>query len=147
MVRFHETLSERTVYYRYLHTLKLSQRVTHERLTRICFSDYSREWPLVIERKGENAGEYEILGVGRLTRSRIEDEAEFAILVADKYQKQGLGSELLRRLIDIGRKEGFKRIVGLILPENYEMQRVSEKLGFVTEHDVQEGLVKAVYVL
>lgn len=143
MVRFHETLSERTVYFRYLHTLKLSQRVTHERLTRICFSDYSREWPLVAAMKGEKPGENIILGVGRLTRSRIEDEAEFAILVTDKYQKQGLGTELLSRLIEIGRAEGIKRIIGYILPENYEMQRVSEKLGFQTQHDVQEGLVKA----
>jgi acetyltransferase len=143
MVHFHETLSERTVYFRYLHTLKLSQRITHERLTRICFSDYSREWPIVAEMKGDKPGEYEILGVGRLTRSRVEDEAEFAILVTDKCQRQGLGTELLGRLIEIGRAEGIKRIIGYILPENYEMQRVSEKLGFQTQHDVQEGLVKA----
>jgi acetyltransferase len=144
MVNFHETLSDRTVYFRYLHTLKLSQRITHERLTRICYSDYCREWPLVVEMKGEKPGEYEILAVGRLTRSRIEDEAEFAILVTDKCQRQGLGTELLGRLVEIGRNEGIKRIVGYILPENYEMQRVSEKLGFQTQHDVQEGLVKAV---
>ncbi len=143
VARFHETLSERTVYFRYLHTLKLSQRITHERLTRICFSDYSREWPLVAEVKGSKPGEYEILAAGRLTRSRVENEAEFAILVTDKYQKQGLGTEILSRLIDIGRAEGIKRIIGYILPENYEMQKISEKLGFQTQHEVQEGLVKA----
>ncbi len=47
MVRFHEKLSDRTVYLRYFQPLKLSQRVAHERLTRICFIDYDREMALV----------------------------------------------------------------------------------------------------
>jgi acetyltransferase len=144
MVRFHETLSDRTVYFRYLHTLKLSQRISHERLTRICFIDYSREWALVAEKKGETSGDCDILGVGRLTRSRVGDEAEFAILVRDQCQHLGLGTELLDRLVQIGRAEGIKRIVGNILPENYDMQRVSERLGFKTHHDHEEGLIKAV---
>ena len=50
MVQFHETLSERSVYLRYFHMIKLSQRVSHERLTRICFNDYDREIALVAER-------------------------------------------------------------------------------------------------
>ena len=49
MVEFHETLSERTVHLRYFHALKLSRRVAHERLTRICFIDYDREIALVAE--------------------------------------------------------------------------------------------------
>ena len=43
MVKFHETLSEESVYYRYFTQLKLDQRVAHERLTRMCFNDYDRE--------------------------------------------------------------------------------------------------------
>jgi acetyltransferase len=43
MVKFHETLSDRSIYYRYFHYMKLSQRIAHERLTRICFIDYDRE--------------------------------------------------------------------------------------------------------
>src|SRR5262249_40375982 len=37
MIRFHEKLSERTVYLRYFQAIKLSARVAHERLTKICF--------------------------------------------------------------------------------------------------------------
>ena len=47
---FHETLSEQSVYLRYFHLMKLSQRVAHERLTRICFIDYDREMALVAEK-------------------------------------------------------------------------------------------------
>ena len=59
-IKFHETLSEQSVYLRYFQALKLSQRVTHERLMRRCFIDYNREMALVAEGKNEQ-GEREIL--------------------------------------------------------------------------------------
>ena len=49
MVRFHESLSEESVYMRYFHMMNLDQRTAHERLTRICFIDYDREMALVAE--------------------------------------------------------------------------------------------------
>ncbi len=57
LVKFHETLSEESVYNRYFSALKLSQRITHERLTRICFNDYDREIALVAELKAAKKGE------------------------------------------------------------------------------------------
>ena len=48
MVRFHETLSERTVHLRYFAPLKLSRRTAHDRLTRIVFTDYDREMVMVV---------------------------------------------------------------------------------------------------
>ena len=63
MVKFHETLSEESVYYRYFSQLKLDQRVAHERLTRICFNDYDREIALVAEHKDPKTGEDEPLMV------------------------------------------------------------------------------------
>ena len=49
LIKFHETLSDRSVYLRYLHPMLLSQRVAHERLSRICFVDYEREIAVVAE--------------------------------------------------------------------------------------------------
>ena len=66
MVKFHEALSERTVYQRYLQMLHLSQRIAHERLTRICFIDYARQMALVAEREVPGTGEKQIIAVGRL---------------------------------------------------------------------------------
>ena len=57
MVRFHEKLSEDTVYLRYFQSLKLSQRIAHERLTRICFIDYDREMALVADYKDPETGD------------------------------------------------------------------------------------------
>jgi len=128
MVRFHEGLSEETVYLRYFNALKLSTRVAHERLTRICFVDYDRDMVLVAVRPGP---EREIVGVGRLSKIYGSDAAEFAILIADRWQRHGLGSELLARLTQVGREEReVRRIVATMLRENVGMQRVSERLGF-----------------
>ncbi len=143
VVKFHGSLSERSVYMRYFHAFKLDQRVTHERLTRICFNDYDRELALVAERKDPNTGTYEIIAIGRLSKSHGIPEAELAVLVTDRYQHVGLGSELLRRLIEVARAEKLKRINAEILPENREMQRIVEKLGFRLKRMPQDFSVKA----
>ncbi len=57
MVAFHGTLSERTVSLRYFHAMKLSTRVAHERLTRICFIDYDREMALVADAENPETGD------------------------------------------------------------------------------------------
>jgi len=131
MVKFHETLSEESVYHRYFSALNLSQRITHERLTRICFNDYDREIALVAELKPAKDDEQKkILGVGRLSKLHGVNEAEFAVLVSDLSQNQGLGFELLKRLIEIGRAEKLNRLGGQILAENHAMQHICKKLGF-----------------
>jgi len=143
LVKFHETLSEQSVYMRYFHMIALSQRIAHERLTRICYVDYDREIALVADYKNPASGEHELLGVGRLTKQPGTEEAQFAILVSDPVQSRGLGSELLKRLVEIGRKENVRRITAEILTDNYPMQKVCERLGFRLERDAEEGVVKA----
>ncbi|MBJ7296012.1 MAG: bifunctional acetate--CoA ligase family protein/GNAT family N-acetyltransferase [Dolichospermum sp.] len=130
MVEFHKTLSEESVYFRYFHMIKLSQRITHERLTRICFIDYDREMALVAEYQNPETEKREILAVGRLSKLHGSNAAEFAMLVSDKFQDQGLGTELLRRLLEVGKNERSCCIYADILADNSGMQRVCEKLGF-----------------
>ncbi len=142
MARFHAALSERSVYLRYFHMIALSQRVAHERLTRICFNDYDREMALVAERK-DAAGQDEILAVGPLTRLAGATDAQFAVLVADAFQGKGLGEELVRRLVEIGRKENIRRIMAETLPDNLPMRHITEKLGFQSKHDSRDGVVRS----
>jgi acetyltransferase len=142
LVQFHKTLSERTVYSRYLQMLNLNQRTAHERLTKICFVDYSRQMALVAERKNPQTGEREIVGVGRL-QGIGSAEAEYAIVISDDFQKHGIGTEFLRRLIEIGRIEGVKVIVADILADNTVMQKISEKLGFKLQREPGDSVVSA----
>lgn len=143
MVAFHQTLSEESVYFRWLHMIGLSQRIAHERLIGICFIDYDREMALVAEHTDPHTDEPEILGVGRLIKDRHEKAAEFAILVTDRYQHKGLGTELLRRLIQVGREEQLQRIFGDILVENLGMQRVCKQLGFHLRYSREDEVIKA----
>jgi acetyltransferase len=146
MVKFHETLSEESVYSRYFSGLKLLQRVAHERLTRICFNDYDREIALVVELSPAKEGdEKKILGVGRLSKLSGVNEGEFAALISDSWHSQGLGTELLRRLIEIGRVEKLSRISGQMLAENHSMQHVCRKVGFTVVHDTGNNLFSASY--
>ncbi len=145
MVRFHESLSEESVYMRYFHMLGLSQRTAHERLTRICFIDYDREMALVAERTDPETGEREIMGVARLSRlaTGFDDEAELSVLVSDRYQRRGIGTLLVSKLLEVARAEGIRHITAEILFENYPMQRIFKKLGFRLHRDTEEMVVKA----
>lgn len=130
MAQFHQTLSERTVYMRYFSSLSLRSRVAHERLLRICHVDGEREVALVVDYTNNRTGQQRILGVGRLIKLEAQNEAEVAILVSDQYQKQGLGTELLRRLIQIARDQKLHCVSGELLRDNLAMQIIVKKLGF-----------------
>ncbi|MGA2176757.1 MAG: bifunctional acetate--CoA ligase family protein/GNAT family N-acetyltransferase [Verrucomicrobiota bacterium] len=147
MVKFHQTLSEQSVYQRYFSVLKLSQRITHERLTRICFNDYDREIALVAQYRETPAEEPQILGVGRLSKLRGVNEGEFAILVSDAWQGLGLGTELLKRVVQVGRDEKLQRIIGHILPENHIMHHICQKVGFKVGHGADQHDLLAEFTL
>ena len=131
MIRFHEMLSDRSTYLRYFHMEKLSTRVAHDRLVRRCSVDYDQEMALVAECEGGTETMAGIIGVGRLVRAPGAREAEVAVLVADVFQKLGLGSELLSRLIQFGRDKELKRITAIVLPENVAMRSIAARHGFV----------------
>lgn len=143
VAKFHETLSERTVYNRYLQAMNLSQRIGHERLSRLSFIDYDREIALVALRRNNYTGEPEIMGIGRVSKSQGSDGAEFAILVSDRFQHQGLGSELLRRLIAVARAEKIRSLRGNVLADNREFIRLVEKFGFTLNPTEREAILRA----
>lgn len=147
LVKFHANLSEKSVYHRYFNQLKLNERVAHERLVRICFNDYDREIALVAERRNTETGEEEIVGVGRLSKARGLNEGEFALLVTDDWQRQGLGMELLKRLIRIAQDEKLNRITAAVLAGNHAMQHLLKKLGFTVEHSAGDNDFTAEYRL
>ena len=129
MVQFHTTLSERSVYLRYFCSLSLSARVEHERLVRICFGSYERGFALVADRKNPETGQHEILGVGRFSAINRSD-AEAAVLVSDRWQGRGLGTELLAGVTRVARQEGFRKLSGEILSDNLPVQAIFKKVGF-----------------
>ena len=142
VVNFHAHLSEESVYFRYFRAFQLSQRVQHERLTRMCFVDYDRTIALVTECENPETGEDEIVAIGRLTRLSDPQEAEFAILVRDDFQGRGLGTVLLTRLLQFGRDEGINHVNAYMLGTNKGMINVCKRLGFKIKRE--DDLIKAV---
>ncbi len=141
---FHASLSDKTVYLRYLSPMLLSQRIAHERLARVTHIDYDREIALVVE--GEEAGKQAIFGIVRLSKLRGTDDQEALVtmLISDRYQGKGLGRELLTRLINIGRDEKVKRIIAFISPENNAMKKLCLAVGFTSiVMDPNNGMLKA----
>jgi acetyltransferase len=135
VVKFHEKLSEHTVTMRYFQPLELWQRTAHERLTHICFIDYDREMALVAEKKNET-GELEIVAVSRMNRQHGTTSALTAVIIRDDFQQKGLGTEMLRRELQIAKDEGLKHVHCNMLPEDKQMQSICKKLGFqVTNTD------------
>ncbi|HUJ51138.1 MAG TPA: GNAT family N-acetyltransferase, partial [Bryobacteraceae bacterium] len=147
LVKFHYTLSERSVYLRYFHWMKLEQRTEHERLTRMCFIDYDRQMAFVAERNDEVLGLREIVAVARLVKSHTAEEAELAVIVSDQFQKRGLGTALVRQLVDFARDEKLNRVTATVLFENRPMQKIFERAGFRLEQSRDPESLAAVLVL
>ncbi|MCS6907365.1 MAG: GNAT family N-acetyltransferase, partial [Anaerolineales bacterium] len=143
LVKFHENLSDRTVYLRFLHPMLLSQRVAHERLARICHGDYDREITLVAEQENCESGERRIVGAGRLSKIHSLDEARFSLLISDLYQGRGIGSELLKRILHVAREEKLRRIEALLTPDNEVMIHLLTKMGFTLRPINQNQLLLA----
>ncbi|CAN5765224.1 hypothetical protein BH24CHL6_BH24CHL6_16750 [soil metagenome] len=142
LVSFHAELTEETVYARYFEHLGLSQRTAHERLTRVCFNDYDREIALVAEESSADSLP-RIVAIGRLSREHAAPSAEFAIMVGDKWQGRGLGTELLGRLVQIGRDERLESIWAEMLPSNTGMRRAARAAGFELIDEPGEATVRA----
>ncbi len=138
MIRFHETLSEQTVEMRYFGPQKLSQRIAPEQLLRIRCVDYDREMVLLVEQRDPNTGDRAILGFGCLITLSRSNDAEIALLVGDAWQGQGVGSELLRRLSQIGRDKNLARIVGEVLPDNQVALKILSRFGFQLHRSISE---------
>jgi len=112
--------------------LQEDQLVLHERLIQFCFNDYDREIALAVEFINPS-GVREILGVGRLTKIAGSEDARFALIVKDKWQKKGIGKKVLSLLIDIARQEGVEYLIAQMLKENDMMQKICKNLGFSLE--------------
>jgi acetyltransferase len=143
LVKFHQVLSDRTVFMRYLQPMMLQERVMHERLARICHVDYNREIALVAEML-DSKGEPNIMGVVRLSKLHGTNEARLSVLIGDPYQGIGLGSEMVRRAVDVARKEKMSSLSAVLTTDNQTMMHIFEQAGFTIEPIDNEKLVGAV---
>jgi len=140
MVGFHHLLSEESVYSHYAARLQLNERIAHERLAKVCMVDYDRDMALVAVAKDPKTSAESIVGIGRLNRIHGINDARYALIVADPYQKQGLGAEILRKLISFARDKQLSRLVADISVENKAIKQLCENEGFKLTLDQAAGV-------
>ena len=130
-------LSPRSRYFRFHNSIReLDPRMLHA-ATHV---DYRRHLALIAEWFD---GETEVeIGAARYFVRKDGQTAEFAVAVADAWQRQGLARHLLTRLIAIGEQRGLRRFEGDVLEENQGMVGLALDLGFeVREHASEPGVL------
>lgn len=129
--RFHEHLSQRSIYFRFFGALP---HLPDAQARRFASVDYVDRWALVaLDPDDPN----EFIGVVRFDRGPEPDEGELAAVVSDRFQGNGLGRALLLRLVEAARKRGLRRLFGLVLTDNLRMIRLLKRLGYPYREDVR----------
>ena len=140
LLRGFQRLSEEEIRQRFFVPMKVLPHVTAARFTQI---DYDREMAFVLAEHGA-PGAADIHAVARLVADPDNRAAEFAIIVERALSGLGLGSQLMRRLIDYARSRGIAELWGDVLADNAAMRALARSLGFretrTTDHIVRVSL-------
>ena len=116
--------------------------LTPAMLARFTQVDYDREMALVAVRDA-NGREREI-GVCRYVRLPDGESCEFAIVVAEAWQRRGLARRMMARLIEVARSRGLKKMTGLVLRANAPMLALCEAMGFAIEAEAGDPQLRRV---
>jgi len=100
----------------------------HEKLQKFVVIDYTRETVILATMQDE--GREIIVGMGQYIVDRLSLTAEVAFLVRDSYHNKGIGTELLKYLMYLAKKQGQMGFTAEVLPENTPMLHVFEENGF-----------------
>ena len=125
---FHNRLSERTKYFRFMQAL---QELTPEMIVRFTQIDYDREMAFVAVTDDANMPSE--LGVGRCLMNPDGNSVEFALVVADDCHCLGIGSKIMTTLMQTAKAKGISFFEGEVLVVNKAMLSLVTKLGFSIE--------------
>jgi acetyltransferase len=136
---FVRNLSDESRYYRFGETVReLSPRMLSH-FTRV---DYDRHMALIAV--GERDGHEIQIGVARYVAGGDRQSCEFAIVIADGWQRKGLGTRLMQALMAAARAAGVREIYGEVLASNHKMLQLTAKLGFSARFDESDPRVMRV---
>ena len=122
---FVDHLSEQTKFLRFMQSVK---HLSQEMLVKFTQIDYDQEMAFIANT--EVNGQMVEIGVTRYSTNPDGKSAEFALVVRDDYQHQGIGSQLLESLIEHARNRGLRSLTGEVLKQNKPMQQLAKEFGF-----------------
>jgi acetyltransferase len=139
-VRFLQSLSAQTRYQR-----AFSHRgLLPGELRQLVRFDVRREIGLLAAT--DVAGDEQIVAVARLKKSADGRQCEFAIVVGDAWQRQGVGERLLHRLLAVAKLAGIPQVTGVTLATNAAMKSLARRLGFTVQPDPDDATVAALSI-
>jgi GNAT superfamily N-acetyltransferase len=128
---FIEDLSVESRYFRFLQDLKHPSPELVKRFTEV---DQQRD--VALAALIGSGDDLRIIGVSRYSLCDADSGlCECAVVVADEWQRKGLGTLLMRHLIEVARERGVKRLYSMDLTENQSMQELATHLGFSRRMD------------
>lgn len=132
-------LSAESKYFRFMDTL---QELSQNMLVRFTQIDYDREMALIAVL--EQDSQEKELGVCRYITSADGQSCEFALVVADVWQKKGIGNKLMNSLFEVARAKGIREMEGEVLAINRSMLELVRRLGFEVSASEEDTSVKRV---
>jgi acetyltransferase len=141
-------LSERS---RYMRFVSMMRELTPRMLARYTQVDYDREVALVATTELPNPAHRghrhdAVIGLAHYLRNPDGRGAEYALVVADAWQGQGLGRQLMATLIDAAREQRLEYIEGLVLSDNRPMLRLMTSLGLRNDPDPEDPTMRRVWL-
>lgn len=113
ILELYNSLSEDDLYLRFFTYHRLSEEEAKK------IADTREHYTVIAEINGKIVGE-----------ASIYFDGEIAVVVHPDYRRMGIGTELVKRLIDFAKQNKIKKVKFYTLPENYPMIRIGRKLGF-----------------
>jgi len=132
---FFYSLSDESVYYRFFNLVKA---MPHEKVQPLVNIDY-REEMAIVGLIGE-PGDEEMVAIGRFKLDPSDNYAEVAFLVRDDFQNRGIGTHLMKKLIEIAREKGIEGFKAEVLAENKKMMHVFHKCGYPIHSRLEDGV-------
>jgi RimJ/RimL family protein N-acetyltransferase len=134
-IAYINSLSERSRYFRLFTPMRTLPRHVVDQLMDV---DYRQRMAFVATT--HKNGSQQIVGVARYGAAEEEGAAEFAVSVADAWQRCGVASALMKQLLSYASEQGIRRLTGLILPDNRAMIALARRLGFIVRYDPAQHL-------
>ncbi len=141
-------LSDRS---RYMRFVSMMRELTPRMVARYTQIDYHRELALVATTRVPNPANRglptdAVIGLAHYLRNPDGRGAEYALVIGDDWQRQGLGAKLMRKLIDAATEQGLEYIDGLVLAENKPMLTLMTSLGFTNDPDPEDSSMRRVWL-
>lgn len=140
LIEFYDHLSRHTAYQRFFTVMK---RLPPDWAHLLANVDYQRRLALVAERGP--AEQPELIAVARYEPTDRADTAEVAFTVRDDWQGKGIGTRLLRELLEAAEARGIHRFRAWVLADNKRMLDLLLRFTDVQQRELDSGVVELVF--